>query len=352
MSTKKIKIVHYLNQFFGGIGGESEADTGLQTREGPIGPGIGLQQALGAKGEIAATLICGDNYFSNLIGEVLPEIISKIKNYDPDVVVAGPAFNAGRYGFACGEVCKAAAEELGLPAITAMYHENPAVETYRKVRGVYILPTEAMARDMPRVLPKLAAFLERVVSGMPLGPAKEGGYFPTGQRRLETTSTSGAERAFNMLLAKLNARPFETEIPTERFEQVPPAQPVKDIRSARLAVITTSGLVPKGNPDHFRMFNATEWRKYRLPDQPALAGSDWEVIHGGFNTVYAQANPNVILPLDALRRLAGQTFGELDENFYTITGVGTSLKTAKEAGEEIAASMRAARVDAALLVAT
>ncbi len=100
------------------------------------------------------------------------------------------------------------------------------------------------------------------------------------------------------------------------------------------------------------MFNATQWRKYHLPDESALHGEDWEVIHGGFNTAYAHANPNLVLPLDALRELAGQVFGELDDQFYTMTGVGTSLKTAKQAGEEIAASMRESRVDAALLVAT
>jgi hypothetical protein len=58
------------------------------------------------------------------------------------------------------------------------------------------------------------------------------------------------------------------------------------------------------------------------------------------------------LPLDALRDLAGRAYGELDKNFYTITGVGTSLKTAKQAGEEIAELMREAQVGAALLVAT
>lgn len=352
MSRRKIRIVHYLNQFFGGIGGETEADTGLLIREGAVGPGIGLRQALGEKGEIVATLICGDNHFSNQINEVLPEVIAAIKSFEADVVVAGPAFNAGRYGFACGEVCKAVAEQLGIPALTAMYPENPAVETYRKARGVWILPTESMAKDMPRVLPKLAEFLQKLMSGAELGPAKEEGYIPTGQRRLVFSSVSGVERAVNMLLAKLNDQPFETEIPIERFEQVAPAPPVKDLKTARVAVITTSGLVPRGNPDHFKMFNATEWRKYELPDEPSLHGDDWEVIHGGFNTAYAQANPNLVLPLDALRRMAGHAFGELDRSFYTITGVGTSLKTAREAGEEIAASMREARVDAALLVAT
>jgi glycine reductase len=166
------------------------------------------------------------------------------------------------------------------------------------------------------------------------------------------TDTPGYERAFRMLMAKLNGQPFETEIPIEQFEPVPPAAPVKDLRKSRIAIITTSGLVPKGNPDKFKMFNATEWRKYRLPDAPALEGKDWDVIHGGFNTAYAQENPNLVVPLDVLREKAGRDFGELHDEFYTITGVGTSLKTARQAGEEMAASMRDAGVEAALLVAT
>ena len=352
MSREKVRIVHYLNQFFGGIGGEKQADVGLQIREGPVGPGLGLRLALGEQGQIVATLICGDNYFNNQISTALPAILEAIQNYRPDVVVAGPAFNAGRYGFACGEVSKAAVEQLGIPAVTAMYPENPAVETYRKVRGLWILPTGAMATDMPKVLPKLAEFARKVGSGLAVGAAREEGYIPTGQRRLVFTSVPGAERAVTMMLAKLTREPFQTEIPIEPFEQVPPASPIKDLKAARVAVITTSGLVPKGNPDGFKMFNATEWRKYQLPDEPALHGEDWEVIHGGFNTAYAQANPNLVLPLDALRELVGQVFGELDDQFYTMTGVGTSLKTAKRAGEEIAASMRESRVDAALLVAT
>jgi glycine reductase len=348
----QVRIVHYLNQFFGGIGGETEADRPLEVREGPVGPGLGLKQALGGQGEIVATLIVGDNYFNNQIDTALAGVLEAVRTFKPDVVVAGPAFNAGRYGFACGEVCKAVAERLNVPAVTAMYPENPAVETYRKLRGSWILPTGAMASDMPRVLPRLAAFARKIGIGGVVGSAKEEGYIPTGQRRLVFTETAGAERAVNMLLAKIAGAKFETEIPTERFEQVPPAPAVENLKTARVGVITTSGLVPKGNPDGFKMFNATEWRRYDLPDEPALKGEDWELIHGGFNTAYAQANPNVVLPLDALRDLAGEAYGELDRNFYTITGVGTSLKTARQAGEEIAALMRESRVDAALLVAT
>jgi len=34
-----MRIVHYLNQFFGGLGGEEKAGTGLESRDGAVGPG-------------------------------------------------------------------------------------------------------------------------------------------------------------------------------------------------------------------------------------------------------------------------------------------------------------------------
>ena len=60
-----------------------------------------------------------------------------------DRVIAGPAFNAGRYGAACGAVCAAVQRELNLPAVTAMYPENPGTDIYKK--EVYILPTGGSA---------------------------------------------------------------------------------------------------------------------------------------------------------------------------------------------------------------
>ena len=34
-------------------------------------------------------------------------IIEMVKKYEPDLFIAGPAFNAGRYGVACGTIAKA-----------------------------------------------------------------------------------------------------------------------------------------------------------------------------------------------------------------------------------------------------
>ena len=42
MGRTKLKVVHYLNQFFGQVGGEDKADTGFMIREGPVGPGLAL----------------------------------------------------------------------------------------------------------------------------------------------------------------------------------------------------------------------------------------------------------------------------------------------------------------------
>ena len=59
------KIVHYINQFFAGKGGEDTADYKIEVIDGNAGPGMGIQAALGDAGKIVKTIICGDNYFND-----------------------------------------------------------------------------------------------------------------------------------------------------------------------------------------------------------------------------------------------------------------------------------------------
>ena len=146
MESKPLRVVHYLNQFFGGVGGEDKAGTGPQVKDGPIGPGRAIQQALGDQGEVVATVICGDNYFVERTEEATEEVVQMVSSYRPDAVVAGPAFEAGRYGIACGTVCQAVQNTLAIPAVTGMYQENPGVELFRK--DVYIVQTAESARGM------------------------------------------------------------------------------------------------------------------------------------------------------------------------------------------------------------
>ena len=127
-----IRVVHYLNQFFGQIGGEDQAGVAPRAVARPVGPGIALQAALGEKAQVVATVICGDNFFAEQPLEATEEVMQLIRSFEPQLVVAGPAFNAGRYGPACGAVCQAVQARLGVPAVTGMYRENPGLELYRK----------------------------------------------------------------------------------------------------------------------------------------------------------------------------------------------------------------------------
>ena len=82
-------------------------------------------------GEIVATIVCGDNYFVENM-DVCKEFVKKqVEAYKPDILIAGPAFNAGRFGIACCEVCKFVQSTYGIPSITGLYWENPGVEMYK-----------------------------------------------------------------------------------------------------------------------------------------------------------------------------------------------------------------------------
>ena len=129
---KPVRVVHYLNQFFGGIGGEERAQTPLEVREGPVGPGRALQQALGAEGTVVATLVCGDDYVAEREEAAGASMREALQRYQPDLVIAGPAFDSGRYGLGCALACRVA-RSLGIPAVTGMYDaaaglSDPALE--------------------------------------------------------------------------------------------------------------------------------------------------------------------------------------------------------------------------------
>jgi glycine reductase len=57
-----MRIVHYLNQFFGGQGGETAANLEPRMQDGAVGPGKLLEQVLGEEARIVRTIIAGDNY--------------------------------------------------------------------------------------------------------------------------------------------------------------------------------------------------------------------------------------------------------------------------------------------------
>src|SRR5205085_254674 len=113
---------------FAGVGGEEQAEVGPELRQEAIGPGAGLQAAVGEHGQVVATVFCGDGYMATDPERAAKEVVELIRPLQVDVVVAGPSFGSGRYGLACGSVCAAVQEQLRIPAVAAMHEESPGAE--------------------------------------------------------------------------------------------------------------------------------------------------------------------------------------------------------------------------------
>ena len=347
----KYKIVHYLNQFFAGIGGEEKADYEPEVREGVVGPGGALAAALGADYEIVATVICGDNYFGENLDKATDTIIEMVKKYEPDVFVAGPAFNAGRYGVACGTICKAVEDRLGIPVLTAAYEENPGTDMFKK--DVIIVKAGNSSADMKNVIPVMAKLIKKMATGEEiLGPAIEG-YHERGIRVNYFAEKRGSERGLEMLIKKMKGEPFETDLPMPKFDRVEPAAPIKDIKHATIAVVTSGGIVPQGNPDHIESSNATKFGEYSIAGMDHMDPKDFMTVHGGYDRQFVLANPNLVVPLDVLRELekAGE-FGKLYDSFFTTTGTGTATGSAAKFGDAIGKKLVEDHVDGVILVST
>ncbi len=346
-----LRVIHYLNQFFGGIGGEDKADTRPLVKTGPAGPGALLQKCLGDGAQVVATVICGDSYFNENIEHASAELLKLIASHNPDVVVAGPAFAAGRYGVACGAVCRAVKERLNVPAVTAMHPENPGVDLYR--RHAYILPAGNTAIDMGSVMTRLAAFALKLGRGEPVGPADVDGYLPTGMRRNEFDAKSGAERMVEMLLDRLHQRPFTSEVQLPQYDQVNPAAALSGLENATIAIVTTSGVVPQGNPDRLEAWRATKWMRYPIGHLQEMKASEWTCVHGGYDNGYVRQDPQRTVPLDIMRELEKQgKVGRVLPYLYTTVGNVQPVERARRFGREMAQALKKDGVHAALFTAT
>lgn len=281
-----LKVVHYINQFFANIGGEEKADYPVEVREAEvIGPGLAFKQAFGEEAEIVATIICGDSYFNENLDKAKAEILEVVKKYNPDVFVAGPAFNAGRYGVACGTICDAVQEELGIPAVTGMYTENPGADMFKN--KVYTVSTKNSAAGMRKAVGSMAPLALKLAKHEAIGASCEEGYMPNGVRVNFFEKERGSKRAVKMLLKKLADKPFETEYPMPSFDRVAPNPAVKDLSKATIALVTSGGIVPKGNPDHIESSNASKYGEYSIAGIDDLTEETFETAHGGYDPVYA-----------------------------------------------------------------
>lgn len=274
-----------------------------------------------------------------------------IQAYNPDIVIAGPAFNAGRYGMACGHVCNVVQQEIGIPAVTGMYPENPGVDQYGKY--VYMAKTGNSAADMRKAMPAIAKLLIKLTQGEEIGRPEEEGYIPRGVRRNVWHDKRGSARAVDMLVAKLKGQEFTTEYPMPVFDRVNPRPAIKDLSKAKIALVTSGGIVPKGNPDRIESSSASKYGKYDISSFSNLDEKSHETAHGGYDPVYANEDADRVLPVDVLRDLEKEgKIGSLHQYFYATVGNGTSVANSKAFAHKIGQELKEAGVDAVILTST
>lgn len=343
-------ILHYLNQFFVGKGAEEAANLPFGILKGPKGPGIPLQNLLGKNFIIEHTMFSGDNWASENVTQFEDRVRTEFTAKKPDLIIAGPAFNAGRYGITCGLVCKIA-KSMGVPSITSMFSENPGVLSYRK--EVLILKSSEDVKGMGNALELLSKIAEKLLRGETLGPALEEGYIPRFIRREGNRYASASVRGTDMLIKRIKGEDWETELLLEDRQIIEPAQPIKNIKSAKLALITSGGLVPKGNPEKQVRANSGKWWKYSIDGLQSLEPSEWESIHRGFFVGVTNDNPNYVLPLDVIRNFESEgMLSDVHNNAISVSGVGTHVADSQNIGSDMAKYLKNENVNCALLVAT
>ncbi|MGI6157179.1 MAG: glycine/betaine/sarcosine/D-proline family reductase selenoprotein B [Saccharofermentanales bacterium] len=347
----KKKVVHYINQFYAGMGGEDTASIGLSSKEGPVGPGLALAKALGDDYEIVKTIVCGDNTIAEQADVIIPQLVEEVKDAKADLFVAGPGFNAGRYGLGCGAATAAVTEQLNIPAVTALFSENPGTDLYKN--RCYILQTDDNAKNMVDAVKRVAAFAKRLVNGDTILDGKKEGYHGSGPAVNIDYSIPAAQRGVDMLLAKFHKQPYKTEVIMPNHEAIPIPVLSKPLSECRIGLVTDGGLVPIGNPDNQVPTNSTHFRRYSIEGMDRLDPADWEVSHQGYNNAYVEEDPNRLVPVDALRKLVEEgVIGSLNDCFYSTAGVMTPMEKCKEFGEGIARALKDDRCDAAIETST
>ncbi len=341
-----MRVVHYVNQFYAGLGGEEAAGIGPRVLDGTVGPGRLLAQLLGDEYQIVATIVCGDNYAASNAAAT-QELLGMARAAGAELLVAGPAFGSGRYGLACARLV-AAAHADGLTALATMHPDNPGITD----AGVApVVAAGATAREMRPTLQRVAAAVMKRATGVPLTAAD--GLVTRAARIGRLVEQRAAARAVDLVLRRLGGDRDSTEIPIGGFDAVDPAAPVDKAASVTVALVTEGAVVPIGNPDRLESARATRWLRYQIDGVDALASGVWESVAGGFATTAANADPNRLLPLDAARTLEREgVIGRLHDEFLVTVGNGMPVATARRFGVEWAAELRKAGVQAAILTAT
>lgn len=128
----------------------------------------------------------------------------------------------------------------------------------------------------------------------------------------------------------------------------PPWRPLaKPLARSRLALVASGGIYASGQVA-FHWRDDTSFRA--IPT--SVRTEDLRATHFAYDLADARRDPNVVFPIDTLRRLVGEGIvGALTENAYTFMGgIYSARRVVEELAPPIVEHLRAEHADVALLV--
>ncbi len=144
--------------------------------------------------------------------------------------------------------------------------------------------------------------------------------------------------------ARLGYPPYQWVVSTEP----PPWQPLeKPLAECRLGLVASGGIYASGQVAfHFK--DDTSFRVIHTDVRTA----ELRTAHFAYDQADARRDPNVVFPIDTLRRLAREgVIGELSRHAYTFMGgIYSARRVTEDLAPRLTARLLADAVDVALLV--
>ena len=267
------------------------------------------------------------------------------------MLIAGPAFESGRYGVACGAICQAAQDKLRVASVAGMDEDNVGAALYRK--HIYIVNSGATIARMVPTLQRMAALGLKLARRDAIGKPADEGYLSRGIKRNELAAKPPAERAVDMLLAKLAGKEFHSEIATPKFAggKAGRAPWRFEVGGDRPGHRRRPGL--EGNPDKIEPGRPTRFTTIPIHNVNTLAADKYDAVHSGYDTASANLDPNRLVPLDTMRELAREgVIGSVHEFIHSTGGAHAAVDNAMQIGRQIADQLKAAGVTGVILTST
>ena len=210
-----IKVLHYLNQFFAGIGGEEKAGQEALFLPHAVGVGSVIENALKAHGVEYATVVCGDNYFH----EAEAEALRAIRLIDQTSFARTFSLPARRLTPA-GTVSPALSCAVSC-ATTGAFRRSPAMDennpgTQEIGRHVFVVQTGASTASMAETLKRYSLLIEKLLAQDAAAVENFRAEYCLAASRAASRSKPNKPdyvRAADLLLAKLNGQTYASEIP-------------------------------------------------------------------------------------------------------------------------------------------